>query len=209
MWDPDLQAYWGLVRIDAGFVGKPGIANSNPRRTGRFTTPDMLSGFTPAMEVFNGTSDYQIYMVLPFKLPSYRPGYYLATASFLLLNQTVRTELLQTGNYGKNWSQVSPGTQYLPLGEPGAFDSYTTYTSWSGTSAPLLDPKSPNRTIIYYAGGDGPHDGTVLVRVFCCLLTKCMLLEDAVGCLFDFHPRIVQFSPFFAKHGCRNDSRPT
>eukprot|EP01051_Picozoa_sp_SAG22_P004302 SAG22_NODE_227_length_14641_cov_11.007908_6_plen_85_part_00 len=48
---------------------------------------DMYSKYTAAVEVFNGTADYQIYMVLPFRLPSYRPGYYLATASFLLLNQ--------------------------------------------------------------------------------------------------------------------------
>lgn len=33
------------------------------------------------------------------------------------------------------------------------------YTSWSGTSSPLLDPKNPNRTMFFYAGGDGPHDG--------------------------------------------------
>lgn len=83
----------------------------------------------------------------------------MATASFLLLNQTVRTELLQTTNFGMNWSQVSPGAEFIPLGPPGAFDSYTTYTSWSGTSAPLLDPKNPNRTMFYYSGGDGPHDG--------------------------------------------------
>ena len=67
----------GLVRIDAGFVGRRGLENANPRRTGRFTTPDMLGNFTPAVQVFNGTADYQIYMVLPFRLPSWRPGYYM------------------------------------------------------------------------------------------------------------------------------------
>eukprot|EP00729_Bicosta_minor_P001424 gene1424-15846_t len=48
--------------------------------TGRFTTPNMLTNFTPAVQVFNGTADYQIYM-------------------------------------------------------------------------------NPNRTMFYYSGGDGPHDG--------------------------------------------------
>ena len=42
LWDDALGHYWGLVRVDAGFVGRPGVANANPRRTGRFTSPDML-----------------------------------------------------------------------------------------------------------------------------------------------------------------------
>ena len=152
IYDEHLGHYWGLVRIDAGFVGKSGIENANPRRTGRFTTPDMRTNFTAAVQVFNGTADYQIYMVLPFRLPSYRPGYYLATASFLLLNQTVRTELLQTTNSGTSWTQVSAGDEFIALGPPGAFDSYTTYTSWTGTAAPLIDPTDPSRTLFYYSG---------------------------------------------------------
>ena len=138
------------------------------------------------MEVFNGTADYQIYMVLPFRLPSWRPGYYMATASFLrpsrhtvnrpvrgsfarltraaafvlaVLNQTVRTELLHSTDFGLHWTRVSPGAEFIPLGPEGAFDSYTTYTSWSGGAAPLLDPKNQNRSLFYYSGGDGPHDG--------------------------------------------------
>jgi len=82
-----------------------------------------------------------------------------ATASFLLLNQTVRTELLQTTDHGLNWTQLAPGEEFIPLGPPGAFDSYTTYTSWSGGPEPLLDPKNQSRTLFYYSGGDGPHDG--------------------------------------------------
>jgi hypothetical protein len=35
-----------------------------------------------------------------FRLPSWKPGYYMATASFLLLNQTVRTELLHSSDHG-------------------------------------------------------------------------------------------------------------
>jgi hypothetical protein len=159
VYDDALGYWWGLVRIDAGFVGRPGIANANPRRTGRFTTPDMRSNFTAAVQVFNGTADYQIYMVLPFRLPSWRPGYYMATASFLLLNQTVRTELLHSVDHGLHWEQVAAGTEFIPLGSPGQFDSFTTYTSWSGTAEPLLDPKDPNRTLFYYSGGDGQHDG--------------------------------------------------
>ena len=92
VWDADLGAYWGLVRLDAGYVGR----DRNPRRTGRFTSPDFRTNFSASMQVFNGTDDYQVYAVIPWRLPSYRPGYYLGIASFLLTNQTVRTEILQT-----------------------------------------------------------------------------------------------------------------
>ena len=49
---------------------------SNGRRTGRFTTKDFVK-FTPAVQAFNGSADYEIYTLQPFRLPSYRPGYYL------------------------------------------------------------------------------------------------------------------------------------
>ena len=48
----------------------------------------------------------------------------------------------------------TPGKEFIPLGAPGAFDSHTTYTSWSGTAAPLLDPHDADRTLFYYSGGD-------------------------------------------------------
>ena len=76
-----------------------------------------------------------------------------------MLNQTVRTELLHSTDFGLHWTRVSPGAEFIPLGPEGAFDSYTTYSSWSGGAAPLLDPKMQNRTLFYYSGGDGPHDG--------------------------------------------------
>jgi hypothetical protein len=47
---------------------------SNGRRTGRFTTKDFVN-FTHAVQAFNGTADYEIYTVQPFRLPSYRKGY--------------------------------------------------------------------------------------------------------------------------------------
>ena len=129
IFDDALGYWWGLVRVDAGFVGRPGAANANPRRTGRFTTPDMRGNFSAAVQVFNGSADYQIYMVLPFRMPEWRPGYFMATASFLLLNQTVRTELLHSTDSGLHWAQLAPGTEFIPLGSPGEFDSFTTYGS--------------------------------------------------------------------------------
>ena len=76
-------------------------------------------------------------MVLPFRLPNWRPGYYLATASFLLLNQTVRTELLQSTDHGLHWKQIAPGSEFIPLGPEGAFDSYTTCVHGRRSLIPL------------------------------------------------------------------------
>ena len=61
MWDEDLGAYWGLVRVDV--VGPPepmpwGGAQGF-RRTGRFTTKDFRS-FSPAQQVFHGRQGYEI-----------------------------------------------------------------------------------------------------------------------------------------------------
>jgi hypothetical protein len=38
IWDEHLGYYWGLVRVDAGFVGRPGPTNANPRRSEDHTT---------------------------------------------------------------------------------------------------------------------------------------------------------------------------
>ena len=38
-------------------------------------------------QVFEGTDDYQVYTVQPFRLPSWAPGHYLATAMFFEANE--------------------------------------------------------------------------------------------------------------------------
>lgn len=114
MWDEDLGSYWGLVRVDVtGFAMGPRRDNpcsdhngtrvvdpkkcSNGRRTGRFTTKDFVN-FSHAVQVFNGTSDYEIYTIQPFRLPAYRPGYYLATGMFFeaYALQTLQSHRLMT-----------------------------------------------------------------------------------------------------------------
>ena len=67
MWDEDLGAYWGLVRVDV--VGPPepmpwGGAQGF-RRTGRFTTKDFRT-FSPAQQVFHGRQGYEICKRPPF-----------------------------------------------------------------------------------------------------------------------------------------------
>ena len=120
IWDEDLDggSYWGLVRIDAGSEGGHGH-----RRTGRFTSKDFVN-FTAAEQVFEGPSDdYQIYTVQPFRLPAWTPGQYLATAMFFSAQEPqgwVHCELLQTLNWGQNWTRLAPNQQFIPLGVPGA-----------------------------------------------------------------------------------------
>jgi len=58
-----------------------------------------------------------------------------------------------------NWTRIAPNQQFIPLGEPGEFDSHTLYTAWSGEQLPLLNPTNASETMFYYAGGDGPHTG--------------------------------------------------
>ena len=67
----------------------------------------------------------------------------------------VKCELIQTLSFGRNWSRVAPGQQFIPLGAAGEFDSHTLYTAWSGEQLPLLDPDDSKSTLFYYAGGDG------------------------------------------------------
>eukprot|EP01052_Picozoa_sp_SAG31_P011189 SAG31_NODE_629_length_13436_cov_116.287825_2_plen_344_part_00 len=71
----------------------------------------------------------------------------------------VKCELIQTLNFGENWTRLAPKHQFIPLGPPGAFDSHTLYTAWSGEQSPVINPANPNETMFYYAGGNGPHSG--------------------------------------------------
>ena len=156
IWDDDLDggSYWGLVRVDA--TGK------NHRRTGRWTSKDFKS-FTAAEQVFQGTGDDdQVYTVQPFRLAQWPAGQYLATAMFFAQNEKqgwVRCELIQSLDFGQNWTRLAPGQQFIPLGHATDFDSHTLYTAWSGGQAPLLNPRNASETMFYYAGGDGPHTG--------------------------------------------------
>ena len=166
IYDPDLDggSYWGLVRLDV--VGPP---NPTPwggaqgfRRTGRFTSKDFVR-FTPGEQVFHGRQGYEIYTIQPFRLQSYRPGYYLATAMFYNTSSAegfVNCELLQTTDWGQNWTRVaSEGTQFIPRGNLGQFDSHTLYTAWHGDGNAFVDPQDSHQILYYYAGGNGPHSG--------------------------------------------------
>ena len=70
-------------------------------------------------QVFHGAEDYQVYTVQPFRLPEWPAGQYLATAMFFAAKEAqgwVKCELLQTLDWGQNWTRVAPGQQFIPLG---------------------------------------------------------------------------------------------
>jgi hypothetical protein len=142
------------VRVDA--------ASKNHRRTGRWVSRDFVH-FSAAEQVFEGSGDDdQVYTVQPFRLPEWPAGQYLATAMFFKQDEKqgwVQAELIQTLNWGENWTRLAPKQQFIPLGQAGEFDSHTIYVAWSGEQAPTIDPREPNTTLFYYAGGDGPHSG--------------------------------------------------
>ena len=58
-------------------------------------------------------------------------------------DQTVRTELLQTTDFGVTWEQLAPWTEFIPLGPAGAFDSYTVYPAWHGDAEPCRAASKP------------------------------------------------------------------
>jgi hypothetical protein len=175
LWDANLDggSYWGLVRIDVDIqcLHNPACPDGL-RRTGRFTTKD-FEHFSPAKQAFHGRYGYEIYSISPFRLPSWRAGYYMGTASFYNTTDEanegyVVCELLQTVDWGANWSRVAQeGTEFIPHGprDPPhgsfsgsrSFDSHTIYTAWAGDGSQLLDPKNDSISLFYYAGGDAPH----------------------------------------------------
>ena len=64
-------------------------------------------------------------------------------------------ELLLSTDSGANWSRLAPHAQYIPHGANGAPDSHTVYAA----ARPLAAPHAPGTTLLYYAGGHGPHSG--------------------------------------------------
>lgn len=65
----------------------------------------------------------------------------------------MKCELLQTLDWGMNWTRVAPDQQFIPLGAAGDFDSHTLYTAWSGEQLPTLNPSDAEETLFYYSGG--------------------------------------------------------
>ena len=114
--------------------------------------------WSKATESLHGENGYEIYSMVPFRGPDWTPGLYVGLGSFFETTNPegyVKCELCRSTDYGKTWERLAPHQQFIPLGDPGAFDSHTCYAA-----PPILDPTDPKTTLLYYAGGDGPHSGS-------------------------------------------------
>ena len=64
------------------------------------------------------------------------------------------------------------GTQFIPRGENGTFDSHTLYTAWTGDSGAMIDPNDADTTLFYYVSS-APVSWTTGSQ-YCCILICVM-----------------------------------
>lgn len=153
VWDPDIKQYIAFTRKDVKHDEKLfGV-----RREYRSVSTDFVS-WSEAVECGRGEAGYELYALAPWRLPSWRAGLYMAVGMFYAdgsAEEKVFCELMQSTNFGQNWTRLAPHKAWIPTGANGAFDSHTCYAA-----RPFVDPRQPNVTLLYYAGGNGPHSGT-------------------------------------------------
>jgi hypothetical protein len=70
LWDPDLAEYIAFSRIDT----KVDANTYGMRREARSTSKSWAGPWSPAVEVLVGSKGYEAYALIPFRLPSWRPG---------------------------------------------------------------------------------------------------------------------------------------
>jgi len=157
LFDPDLKQFLAFSRNHCASMrcNESGWGN---RRETRSTTSDLVSGkWTLAEEVLHGEHGYEMYSLVPWRSPKWKPGLYLGMGSFYATEDPeghVYCELCRSTDYGVTWTRVAPHQSFIPLGKAGAFDSHTCYAA-----NPLIDPRNESNTLFYYAGGNGPHSG--------------------------------------------------
>ena len=126
----------------------------------------------------HGLSEHSVcfrrYGLVPFRSASWRAGLYFAVGSYYDQASPagrVYCELLVSSNYGANWTRLAPHQAFIPLGNDTAFDSHTCYASNALLPEQVAQIESQQREVfpasavgiaqIYYAGGDGPHSGSI------------------------------------------------
>ena len=127
------------------------------RREYRSTAPAYEGPWSVAEEVARGEPGYEMYSLVPWRNGAWAPGTYFAIGSYYNTTDPpgrVYCELLVSTDHGGNWTRLAPHAQFIPLGAPGAFDDHTCYAA-----PPIVDPANASRTLLYYAGGNGPHSG--------------------------------------------------
>ncbi len=98
-----------------------------------------------------------MYALAPWRESTWPKGEYWGIGSFYAdgnKDQKVYCELMHSTDHGANWTRLAPHTPFIPLGAAGEFDDHTCYPA-----RPLLDPRDPSRTLLFYSGGNGPHSG--------------------------------------------------
>ena len=117
---------------------------------------------------------FRRYGLVPFRSASWRAGLYFAVGSYYdqaSPSGRVYCELLVSSNYGANWTRLAPHQAFIPLGNDTAFDSHTCYASNALLPEQVAQMQPQQRVVfpasavgiaqIYYAGGDGPHSGSI------------------------------------------------
>eukprot|EP00927_Polykrikos_kofoidii_P053804 TRINITY_DN48359_c0_g1_i1.p1 TRINITY_DN48359_c0_g1~~TRINITY_DN48359_c0_g1_i1.p1 ORF type:complete len:537 (-),score=48.44 TRINITY_DN48359_c0_g1_i1:127-1737(-) len=157
LYDPNLKKYIAFSRNHCRNSACNESGWGNRRETWSTSDTWGTDNWTKATEALHGEHGYEIYSLVPFRAPTWTPGLYLAVGSFFEDTNPegyVKCELCRSVDYGKTWTRLAPHMQFIPLGDTGSFDSHTCYAA-----PPILDPKDPKTTLLYYAGGNGPHSG--------------------------------------------------
>jgi len=162
-YDHALGRYVAFTRIDC-HNASCGEHKLGTRREARSLTLGRRhdSGWSHAEEVAHGGAWQadEFYSMAPWRSPRWRPGLLLAVASFYngtlpATDGRVRCELVHSTDHGASWARVATAhTEIIPLGARDAFDSHTCYAA-----PPIAHPSDPAVTLLYYAGGNGPHSG--------------------------------------------------
>jgi hypothetical protein len=165
LYDSDLKEYIAFSRnhCHSSACNESGWGD---RREVRSTAKDgafTANQWTKAIEVLHGEHGYEMYSLVPWRSPKWAAGVYLGIGSYYatggstipgVVQGSVYCELHSSADYGVTWTRVAPHKSIIPLGKAGTFDSRTCYAA-----PPIIDPTSADRTLLYYAGGDGPHSG--------------------------------------------------
>ena len=157
MWDEELQLYLAFSRFWCHSWMHCGTYVYGMRREYRSTAPFYEGPWSIAVEVARGEPGYEMYSLVPWRNGAWAAGTYFAIGSYYNTTDPpgkVYCELLVSTDHGGNWTRLAPHAQFIPLGAPGDYDDHTCYAA-----PPIVDPGNASRTLLYYAGGNGPHSG--------------------------------------------------
>lgn len=117
---------------------------------------EVAGGSVPVLQSRNGGA--QLYEMVTFPYFGVYLGildvYYAAGA-----RQEVHCELAWSNDY-IHWHRIEEGSDLIPLGPEGSFESHICYGSVPLDDAPLSEGADVPDIREYYFGGDGPHYGT-------------------------------------------------